>query len=55
MVPMMPLHPKTPSSIASFKSTLFLTFWYWLSWKRGHQMGVVVVVVVVVLEDSILE
>jgi len=28
MVQLMPLHPKTPSSLASFKSTLDLPFWY---------------------------
>jgi len=30
MVQLMPLHPKTPSSLASFKSRLVLPFWYWL-------------------------
>jgi len=28
---LMPLHPKTPSSLASFKSRLVLPFWYWLT------------------------
>jgi len=28
MVQLMPLHPKTPSSLASFKSTLVLPSWY---------------------------
>jgi len=28
MVQLMPLHPKTPSSLASFKSRLVLPFWY---------------------------
>jgi len=28
--PLMPLHPKTPSSVASFRSRLVLPFWYWL-------------------------
>ena len=28
MVQLMPLHPKTPSSVASFKSRLVLPFWY---------------------------
>jgi len=28
MVQLMPLHPKTPSSFASFKSRLVLPFWY---------------------------
>ena len=31
MVQLMPLHPKTPSSIASFDSRLVLPFWYRLS------------------------
>jgi len=30
-VQLMPLHPKTPSSLASFKSRLVLPFWYWLT------------------------
>ena len=31
MVQLMPLHPKTPSSLASPKSRLFLPFWYRLT------------------------
>ena len=31
MVQLMPLHPKTPSSLASFKSRLVLPVWYWLT------------------------
>jgi len=31
MVQLMPLHPKTPSSLASFKSRLVLFVWYWLT------------------------
>ena len=31
MVQLMPLHPKTPSSLASFKCRLVLPFWYWLT------------------------
>ena len=31
MVQLMPLHPKTPSSLASFKSRLFIPFWYRLT------------------------
>jgi len=31
MVQLMPLHPKTPSSFASFKSRLVLPFWYRLT------------------------
>ena len=43
-------HTQTPSSLASFKSSLVLPFWYGLprlSWKRGRLVGVVVVVTVV--------
>jgi len=41
-VQLMPLHPKTPSSLASFKSRLVLPFWYqltqvsWLSCGGGN-------------------
>ena len=31
IVQLMPLHPKTPSSLASLKSRLILPFWYWLT------------------------
>jgi len=31
MVQLMPLHPETPSSLASFKSRLVLPFWYRLT------------------------
>ena len=31
MVQLMPLPPGTPSSLASFKSRLVLSFWYWLT------------------------
>ena len=31
MVQLMPLHPVTPSSLASFKSRLVLPFWYRLT------------------------
>ena len=31
MVQLMPVHPKTPSSLASFKSRLVLPFWYRLT------------------------
>jgi len=31
MVQLMPLHPKTPLPLASFKSRLVLHFWYWLT------------------------
>jgi len=30
MVQLIPLHPQTPSSLASVKSRLVLPFWYWL-------------------------
>jgi len=49
MVQLMPLHPKTPSPLASFKSRLVLPFWYWLNQvvleKRWLNMSVAVVVV----------
>jgi len=46
VVQLMPLHPKTPSSLALFKSRLVLPFWYRLTqaWKRGRYTGVVAVV-----------
>ena len=31
VVQLMPLHPKTPSSLASFNSKLFFNFWYQLT------------------------
>jgi len=31
MVQLVPLHPETPSSLASFKSSLVLPFWYGLT------------------------
>jgi len=31
MIQLMPLHPNTQSSLASFKSRLILPFWYWLT------------------------
>ena len=31
VVQLMSLHPKNPSSLASFKSRLVLPFWYWLT------------------------
>jgi len=31
VVQLMPLHPNTPSSLASFKSRLVLPFWYRLT------------------------
>jgi len=31
MIQLMTLLPKTPSSLASFKSRLVLPFWYWLT------------------------
>ena len=51
MVQLMPLRPKTPLSLASFKSRLVLLFWYWLTQvvldKRLFNGCSVVVVVVV--------
>jgi len=50
MVQLMPLHPKTPSSLVSFKSRLVLPFWYRLTQvvlEKSPLKGVVVVVVVV--------
>jgi len=41
MVQLMPLHPKTPSSLASFKSRLVFCFWYWLA-QVVLEKGVVV-------------
>jgi len=31
MVQLMPLHPRTPSSLVSFKSRVVLPFWYQLT------------------------
>ena len=31
MVQLMPLNPRTPSSLASIKSRQVLPFWYWLT------------------------
>ena len=31
MVKLMPIHPKTPSPLASLKSRLVVPFWYWLT------------------------
>ena len=42
MVQLMPLHPKTPSSLASFKSRLVLPFWHWLTqiiWEKRPLNG----------------
>jgi len=50
MVQLMPLHPQTLSSLASFKSRLVYlsgTGLPSLSWKRGRSTSVVLVVVVV--------
>jgi len=45
MVQLMPLHPKSPSSLASFKSRLVLPVWYWLiQVALEKRPGVVVVV-----------
>jgi len=53
MVRLMPLHPKIPSSLASFKSRLVLHFWYQLTQvvlerrPLNGNSGVAVVVVIV--------
>jgi len=50
MVQLMPVHHKTPSSLASNKSTLVLPFWYWLTQvvqEKKPLKSVVAVVVVV--------
>ena len=50
MVQLMPLHPKTTSSLASFKSRLVLPFWYQLTQvvlEKRPLLGVVAVIVVV--------
>jgi len=49
MVQLMPLHPKTSSSLASFKSRLVLPFWYRLTrvvLENRPLNGCIVVVVV---------
>ena len=53
MVQLMPVHHKTPSSLASNKSTLVLPFWYWLTQvvQEKRQLKSVVVVVVVVFNQ----
>jgi len=53
MVQLMPSHPKTPSSLASFKSRLVLPFWYRLTQvvlDKRPLNGCNVVVVVVILD-----
>ena len=63
IVQLMPLHPQTPLSLASFKSRLVLPFWYWLTQvvleKRllngcssSSSSSVVVVVIVVLRVDG---
>ena len=50
MVQLMPLHPKTTSSLASFKSRLVLPFWYQLTQvvlEKRPLLRVVAVIVVV--------
>ena len=46
MVQLITLHPKTPSSLAPFKSRLVLPFWYRLTWvvsEKGPLNGCVCV------------
>jgi len=53
MVQLMPLHPKTPSSLASFKSRVALHFWYQLTQvvlEKRLLNGCSVVVVVVLYQ-----
>ena len=53
MLPLMPLHPQTASSLASFKSRLVLPFWYQLTQvilEKRPLNGYSVVVVVVLPE-----
>jgi len=48
MVQLMTLHPKTPSSLASFKCRLVLPFWYRLTQvvlEKRPLNGLIVVVV----------
>ena len=48
-------HPKTRSSLASFKSRLVLPFWYrlpMLSWKRGCLMAILTIIQKVVTASS---
>jgi len=58
MVHLMPLHPKTPSSLASFNARLVLPFWYQLTQvvleKRPlNWCSIVVVVVVAILTQTL--
>jgi len=55
LVQLIPPHPKTPSFLASMNSRLVLPLWYRLtrlSWKRGHNTGVVVVPCLLMLSIS---
>jgi len=55
LVQLIPPHPKTPSFLASLNSRLVLPLWYRLtrlSWKRGHNTGVVVVPCLLMLSIS---
>jgi len=57
MVQLMPLHPKTPSPLASFKSSLVLPFWQQLTrvGKRPlNRCSVVVVEIFIVLTADML-
>jgi len=47
MVQLMPLHPETPLSLASFKSKLVLPFWYRLTQVVLEKSPSVVIAVVV--------
>ena len=58
MVQLMQLHPKNPSSLASFKSRLVLPFWYWLTQvvlENRPLNGCSVVVVVIKADKKLLQ
>ena len=54
MVQLMPLHPETPSSLASFKSGLVLPFWYRLTQVVLEKRVAVVVVIRVYIMNEIM-
>jgi len=62
LVQLMPLHPKTPSSLASFESRLVLPFWCWLTQVvlenrplNGYSSGSSSIIFVMWLDWLILE
>jgi len=52
MVQLMPLHPSTPSCLASFKSRLLLPFWYRLVLEKRPLNRCTAVAVAVEITDS---